>query len=259
MKTALRTRIGVAAFAVLAAITTPHAAAIETPGVRDGEIPVIRVIVDHEAQLALIPQGTVLPADFQIISSREESADGESFTPRSEHVARPLVFAYAPAKRFEKLTVKETPPGAHVEVVEINEPSSPERAAMRTGNPCPAVIVVQVAPEISHQVTCAYYTYPTGERTQTYRSFTSYPSTAFSSKIILANEDSNGIRYGAIVYSCPVSAGECTTPLWAYQPRYNQGLSHVSTASVRLPGVCTQDPPYCPLFTNTIVIPTVEP
>lgn len=253
MKITLRARTGVVAFAVLAACITPRAAATERTNERDRKIPIIRVIVDNEAQLALIPQGTVLPAGFQIISSRDETADSQSVTSRFERVSRPLVFAYAPAKRFEKLAVKETPRGADVEVVEFTERGATATAAAIIENPCPAVFVVEVGPEIVHQVTCDYETTQSG-RTEVFWSFTSYPTTARSSSIIRGLLDPAGNLNLRTVTTCSVSAGQCSTPgmgmvgwpeTWSYQ----------STAAVRLYGACTQDPPFCPDYTNSIVIP----
>jgi hypothetical protein len=258
VKTTLRARTGVVAFAVLAACITPRAAATERTDERDGEIPVIRVIVDNEAQLALIPKGTVLPAGFQILSSREEVAGDHGVTSESGVVTKPLVFAYAPAQRFERLTVKETPAGADAEVVEFKERSLPETAAMNTENPCPAVFVVEVGPDIIHQVTCSYDIHP-GRTMEQFRTFTSYPSTAQSSRIILGTQDPDGNLRSEQVISCPVSAGECTSGSWGYMPGGWQGWGHSSTASVRLPGGCTQDPPFCPFYVNTMVIPVVNP
>lgn len=238
---------------MLAACITPRAAATERTNERDGEIPVIRIIVDNEAQLALIPQGTVLPAGFQIISSRSETADDQGVTSRFEQVSRPLVFAYAPAKRFEKLVVKETPRGADVEVVEFTERGIPDTAAVNIENPCPAVFVVEVGPEIIHQVTCDYETSQFGQ-TEAFWSFTSYPTTARSSSITRGLLDPAGRLNLWSVKTCSVSAGQCSTPgmgMVGWPPTW----SYQSTAAVRLPGACTQDPPFCPDYRNSIVIP----
>ncbi|MBK9968803.1 MAG: hypothetical protein IPP07_29700 [Holophagales bacterium] len=109
MKFDRRTLTSFLALAILAITASPCLAG-EEPKTDDTKVPVIRVVVDHENHLALVPEGTVLPGGLQILSSADLSrADGTDVAGRASSARRPLVFAYAPAERFAGLEAVEIP------------------------------------------------------------------------------------------------------------------------------------------------------
>lgn len=61
-----------------------------------------------------------------------------------------------------------------------------------------------------------------------------------------------------MVGTCPVPGDACAMALTFCLPM-PLGTEYISRATVRLPGYCTQDPPYCPDFSNTISLPVLNP
>ena len=132
--------------------------------------------------------------------------------------------------------------------------------AVSTSNPCPAVIVVQVGPDIIHELNCDYE--PRAGLGPFFEYFTPslfYPETAvkvtFSRGLDYAPPLTDVIR----PVTCPVPGHECTPGWVAVGLTGPPNAYYVSKAFVRLPGVCTQDPPYCPTFSSTISLPVLAP
>ena len=242
--------------AVVLAFSTMPCTATDELRVDESELPVIRVIVDHEAQLALVPKGTILPEGFQVYASLlNEDANLAEAGRTVVETKRPLVFAYAPTSRFSKLQVTKMSAEASKAVMEISGADRGEASAAKGGNPCPAVFIVEFGPEMVHQVTCRYeyaaprnelaipwVTYPTGARSATLGMLVDYapPFSDFTSRGICGN----GICYGAGVRM--------------YLPTVSQA-TYYSNTTVRLQGPCTQDPPFCPIYSSTIAVPILEP
>jgi hypothetical protein len=132
MSSSFRTPSAVLVLAALALAGSPSLAG-EEPRVDETKVPVIRVIVDHESNLALVPEGTVLPGGFQILSSADLRVDATDAGARGSSARRPLVFAYAPAERFAGLEAVEIPPDTRGEIVELGFPS--ERAGATRQQP----------------------------------------------------------------------------------------------------------------------------
>lgn len=161
-------------------IAAPPCVAGDSSRAGQSKIPIIRVIVDHEKHLALIPEGTVLPAGLQITSSvgmSDEALDAATRTPESE---RPLVFAYAPAERFVGLEPRPSAAGENGETFEFSGTDAPEPKTVSAGNPCPAVIVVEFGPNIIHQVDCHYHDPGTILATEGFLSELAYPGDAIA-------------------------------------------------------------------------------
>ncbi len=260
MNSSFRTPSAVLALAALALAGSPSLAG-EEPKVDETKVPVIRVIVDHESNLALVPEGTVLPGGFQILSSADLSrADGTDVAGRASSARRPLVFAYAPADRFAGLEAVEIPPDTRGEIVELGFPSEPEVNATKSSNPCPVTIVVEVSPEITHQMTCTYPDYGTGRLYEHFVSYTSFPTTATRSSITMIHDYAPPWTDYSRVTTCFIPSGACTSGSHLFQLPFTHPTDMVSKATIRLPGPCTQDPPYCPYAgTSTIVLPVLMP
>lgn len=254
-----RTLTSFVALALLASTASPCLAGEETK-TDDTKVPVIRVIVDHENHLALVPEGTVLPGGIQILSSMELKASASNVPMRAPAAQRPLVFAYAPAERFAGLEAVEIPRDGRNEVVELNFPVGPEANATKSSNPCPVTIVVEVSPEITHQMKCSYQAFGAGNLQETFISYTSFPTTATRSRITMVTDYAPPWADVSRETVCFIPSGECTSLNIGFGLPFLISTNVVSNASVRLPGPCTQDPPYCPFAgTNSIVLPVLMP
>ena len=241
------------------AITASPCLAGEATKTDDTKVPVIRVVVDNENHLALVPEGTVLPGGLQILSSMELKASASNVPMRAPAAQRPLVFAYAPAERFAGLEAVEIPRDGKTEVVEFNFPAGPEANATKSSNPCPVTIVVQVSPEITHQMKCWYDSYGPGQLFERFISYTSFPTTAIRSRITMVTDYAPPMADSIRETVCFIPSGECTSWNIGFGLPFLSSTYVVSDALVRLPGPCTQDPPYCPIFTNSIVLPVLMP
>lgn len=257
MTDSFRTTSAILALAAFGLAGAPSLAGEESKA-DEARIPVIRVIVDHENDLALVPEGTVLPGGFQILSTPGLAVGASDLTARGSLSQRPLVFAYAPAERFAGLEAVEIPPDALGEIVEVAFPSTPGATATKISNPCPATIVVEVSPEIVHQMTCTYPNYGPGQLYEKFVSYTSFPPTAMKSSITMITDFPPPFSDSSLVTSCFIPSGECISSSHSFLLPFYLSTNMVSKATIRLPGACTQDPPYCPYAgTSTIVLPVL--
>jgi hypothetical protein len=246
------------ALAVLASTASPCLAG-EVTKTDVSKVPIIRVVIDNENQLALVPEGTVLPGGFQILSSIELKANASDVPMRAPATQRPLVFAYAPAERFAGLEAVEIPRDGRKEVVEFNFPVGPEANVTKSSNPCPVTIVVEVSPEVTHQMTCWYLSFGPGNLQEDFISYTSFPTTATKSRLTMVTDYAppwTDVRNEA---ACFIPSGECTSWQIGFGLPFLSSTNVVSNASVRTLGACTQDPPFCPFITNSIVLPVLMP
>jgi hypothetical protein len=258
VKSSPRSKSAFLALAILAIAASPCLAGDE-PKADDTKVPVIRVVVDRENHLALVPKGTVLPGGLQILSSTEETAGAPGAISRSTSVQRPLVFAYAPAERLAGLEPVEIPRDESSEVAEFNGPAEPGTNATKIGNPCPVTIVVEFGPEMTHEMTCSYTSSGSGLYTEKLVSYTTYPTTATRSRINMVVDYAPPRTDTSYDKVCVIPAGACTSWTFFFGVPTAFPTNVVSNASVRLPGACTQDPPYCPFFSSSIVLPVLAP
>lgn len=242
-------------------IATPPCVANDLSRAEESKIPIIRVVVDHENHLALIPEGTVLPAGFQITSSMGTSDEALDAATRSPESERPLVFAYAPAERFVGLEPRPSAAGENGETFELRGTDAPEPKTVAAANPCPAVIVVEFGPNIFHQVECRVHIPSSGYSTEAFLSDLTYPSDATGVRFSWTFDVPPPAQDYTMVGTCPVPGDACSlTPLTCLLP-VPLGSEYASRATVRFVGACTQDPPYCPhfVYTDTITLPIINP
>ncbi|GEM_PF-5112255 len=240
-------------------IAGPPCVAGDQSRAKESKTPIIRVVIDHENHLALIPKGTVLPAGFQITASMgtsDEAFEAATRTPESE---RPLVFAYAPAERFVGLEPRLDAGSETGETFELKGTEGPELKTLRVQNPCPVVIVVEVGPGIIHQLACTYEYNPSNYWAEVFRGELFYPNDTvrvhYTKTMVSPPPAPDYTR----TLSCAVSGGFCSSGRTAFILPTAGGRYLREEARVRLPGVCTQDPPYCPDFSSTIELPVLNP
>lgn len=230
----------------------------DAPRTDTADVPVIRVIIDHENHLALVPEGTVLPQGIRIFSSIEAdpNAPDTDLLPRSHE--RPLVFSYAPVERFSHLS---TTPNvlATVDSLPISDPdSSPTANGINSNQPCPSTIEVDMGGGVIHLVTCAFLVDRSGHELQQVSAYLSYPVPAVRARLLWVvhyvdhdKTDDAGTCYFWI--------GECAST-YGFCTYFDQGvLTLDSKAAVRLPGPCTGDPLSCPNYSNTVSFAIVQP
>lgn len=258
MKTSLKTLATVLALAIFGSTPSPCVAG-EEPNAEDAKVPVIRVVVDHENHLALVPEGTVLPGGLQILSSAGLKAESSDVVARGSSAQRPLVFAYAPAGRFAGLEPVEIPQDGSSEVVELSVPAEREANATNSVNPCPVTIVVEFGPELIHEMTCSYTSFGAGQFTEKLVSYSYYPTTARRSTITTIVDYASQLEDSIHNKVCVIPAGACTSTTMYFGVPFAIPTNIVSNASVRLLGACIQDPPFCPVYTSSIVLPVLAP
>lgn len=240
-------------------IAGPPCVANDLSRAEESKTPIIRVVVDHENHLALIPKGTVLPAGFQITASMgtsDEAFEDAARTPESE---RPLVFAYAPAERFIGLEPRLDAGSETGETFELKDTEGPELKTLRVENPCPVVIVVEVGPGIIHQFACTYEQFAPNAWAEFFRGQLFYPDDTVKVNYTKTMDFPPPSRDYSYTINCPVPGGFCSSGQWAFHLPTVGGSTAIEKARVRLPGGCTQDPPYCPDFSSTIELPVLNP
>lgn len=130
-------------------VTSTRLPAAEPPeGLPKAELRRIEVVIDHERELALVPEGTVIPGGLEILRpGKEQDAHRRAF-----------VFAYASEERFANLRARD----AVLTDQRMSEIASSRRpAAIATSDEsgvCPVWISVEFGPNLVHDLTC--YRYP---------------------------------------------------------------------------------------------------
>ena len=240
-------------------IAGPPCEAGDLSRAKESKTPIIRVVVDHENHLALIPKGTVLPAGFQITASMgtsDEALEAAARTPESE---RPLVFAYGPVERFVGVEPRPSAAGENGETFELRGTDVPEPKTVSAGNPCPVVIVVEVGPGIIHQLACTYEPYMYNSWAEFFRGQLFYPDDTVKVNYTKTMDFPPPTPDYSYTLTCQVPGGFCSSGYSAFVLPTAGGIYAIEKARVRLPGFCTQDPPYCPNFSSTIELPVLNP
>lgn len=237
---------------VPAALFAAPPAATKAPAGPGREAPVIRVVIDHESHLALVPEGTVIPQGLRIYSSQVEDPDADTDETAPAAVGRPLVFAYAPEERFA--TLQTAPPLTPdlEEVTELGEGPLAEPNATTSYFPCPSTVMVESGPGVVHQVTCYYVgTIYTGF-TQRFDIQLDYPTEATLKRLWdIGHYLNTGWDQVFNIKPCADGSGYCHYHRgWGTTPGMN--ITWDSKSFVKLPGGCTQDPPSCPWYSTTL-------
>lgn len=246
MNTRIQMFAAVALVPVLMVLTVPTLSGAEPPA--DTRVPaVIRVIVDHSNHLALIPEGTLLPANLVLFAAQERPEGTESSAP---DLVRPLTLAWAPAERFAGMAVDSE----HEQVPEI-DPSLGDRDGVPLGlqsvQVCPFSLIVEFGPGMTHYVTCNKW--PGIIRVNGVNEAW-YPTTSLEADIWwnlnVPGRPSKRIRPS---FPCYPSQGHCLAQ-WGADLGV-PGATFDNVARVRLPGACTPDPPSCPTYISVVSIP----
>jgi hypothetical protein len=249
----------VAVLLVAAAATiTVSPVSAGNPAPRAGkETSVIYVVIDHENQLALVPEGTVIPAGLKIYSTQGDSADQAEIQGNLVKEARPLVFSYAPADRFRAVRAHSV--GDFVpEYVGYLEAVGKAGSQPTTVSPCPTQVVVELTPDSIHDVTCSYFLY-NGHWSEQITTILTFPTTIRQASQSVRFYNPNGPFQDFIAYAqgCAPPATRCGTAAGTGFPSMYRTVD--SRAFVRMPGACTQDPPFCPSYYSTVTFAIQAP
>lgn len=258
MKPVSRTWVAVLALTCLTIAATPCLAGDSPASAKDAKVPVIRVVIDHEKHLALIPEGTVLPAGLQITSSvgmSDEALDAAARTPESE---RPLVFAYAPAERFAGVEPRPDVASENGETFELRGTDVPEPKTVSAGNPCPTLIVVEFGPEIFQQVDCAYEVNVIGQQLESFWAYLHFPTDARNVVFTRLVDYPAPIPDSEWTTTCSIPSGSCRMQRSTFLEPVLTGTYYVSKARVRLSGASGPEQPDPLIFLNTIRLPVLD-
>lgn len=217
---------------------------------KDAKVPTIRVIIDHENHLALVPEGTIVPSGLRLFATRgvePESERGDSIPLPAQ---RPLVFSYAPVERFSHFAdASDVRVDAEdIEVVQAEGDRQAQAAASQAG--CPSEVEIEMGPGIVHHLVCSYPLDPNGRQMQQVVGTLTYPTTALQARMYWVKHNSNGTTSTWDPANCVPSAGECGSGVAFYLPISVVSLD--AKAYVRLPGGCNQNPPSCPIYTSSV-------
>lgn len=251
MRVPPHTLTAVLAVAILAMAVSPCTAG-EAPKADDTKVPVIQVIVDHENHLALVPEGTVIPNGLRIFSAFGVDSGDERADLAPLPVQRPLVYSYAPAERFAHLAeteaVRVSPD--EIAIVESEVRVLPEGATM-SSQACPSDINIELGPGINHRLVCTYYYNSLGYLIQQVVGTLTYPTNSQQARMYWVEHLSNGSTSTWDPRNCYPGRGTCGSGMAVHVPE-SFITSLDARAYVRLPGPCTQDPPFCPVYTSLV-------
>jgi hypothetical protein len=218
------------------------------PAANKAKVPDVFVVIDREANLALVPEGTVVPAGLEIsvpVAQADKRAD------------RRLVFAYAAEERFNALRefrarfdageLRGTIQRGHDLVSQVGVSSDSAASAVVPGgvlgsttSVCPVQLWVEPGPGVHYTYECHK---PHWGPYKWWIDFTIEQDTDMSTRMILGYHWSRDGRSGYTVYPSWLIDDTVWTS-YSWNPDWV--LDNIFSLYTREAGPCTQDPPYCP-------------
>jgi hypothetical protein len=250
------TPTAVLALAILALAVSPCVAG-DAPKTDGTKVPVIRIIIDHENHLALVPEGTIIPNGLRIFSTFGVDSDDERTDLAPLPTQRPLVFSYAPAERFSHFARTSEVRVSPDDIAIVESDGRPQPEAATASQACPSEIDVEVGPDIIHHLVCTYFYNSLGYLNQQVVGNLTYPTNSILPRMYWVKHYNNGATNTWDPRNCFPSAGACGSGMAFYLPISITSLD--ARANVRLPGPCTQDPPFCPTYSSVVSYPIRMP
>lgn len=204
----------------------------------------LEVVIDRDANLALVPEGTVIPQGITV----SIPADEELRLPE-----RRLVLAYAPAERFKSLrefiakVESERTPALPVDTVWTPIGSgTPTRDFVSYG--CPAQVFLEAGPGVLYSFTCTPYPNP-----NPYHGYVWTIEEWVEQEPGMVTTTAMSFIYNLAINNW-YGTWRLTQPEGHRASHFTQDAVYAQFAlTSRLVAPCTQDPPWCPPTYTAIV------